>query len=74
MSKNYPKMVKNHPKWPKMVINVQANGRNEARNTSTKVCDLKWRKIAKKNDPKMAKMTLKWPKMTKKGQKWPKMV
>jgi len=35
--------------------------------------DLKWRKIAKKNDPKNGQNTLKWPKMNQNGPKWPKM-
>ena len=69
---NLPKMAKNDPTWPKMVWNVKANGPNEARNTNTKLPDLKWRKIAKKNYQKMAKMNLKWPKMTQNGQKYPK--
>ena len=60
-----------------MVQNVKVNGPNEARNTNTKLADLKWWKIAKKipkngqNNPKMAKNYPKWPKM---AQKQPKMV
>ena len=64
------KLPYNGQKSPKMVINVQANGPNEARNTNTKLPDIKWQKIATKNCPKMAKMTLKWP---KNYPQWPKM-
>ena len=31
--------------WPKMVLNVKANGPNEARNTNTKLPNQKWGKI-----------------------------
>ena len=68
-------MAKNDPKQAKMVLNVYANGPNEARNTNTKLPDLKWWKIAKKlpkngqNDPKMAKNYPKWPKMAQNGPK-----
>ncbi len=51
---NDPKMAKNYPKWPKMAQNspkwsemFRQNGPNEARNTNTKLPDLKWQKIAK---------------------------
>ena len=59
----------------KMVCNVQTNGPNEARNTNTKLPDLKWRKIAKKlpkngqNYPKMTQNDQKLPKMAKNGLK-----
>ena len=55
-------------KWPKMVLNIQENGPNDASNTNTKLPDLKWQKIAQKlpkngqNDPKMAKNDQKSPK------------
>ena len=72
---NYHKMDKNYPKWPKMTQNIpnclKCLGKwpNEARNTNTKLPDIKWRKIAKKKYPKIGKMTLKWPKITQNGPK-----
>ena len=61
-------MAQNCPKNAStMVSSVKENGPNEARNTNTKLPDLKWQKIAKKlpkngqNDPKMAKNDPKWP-------------
>jgi hypothetical protein len=48
-----------------MVLNVYANGPNEARNTNTKLPDLKWRKIAKK----LPKNGQNYPKMTQNDQK-----
>ncbi len=58
-------MAKNDPKQAKMVLNVYANGPNEARNTNTKLPDLKWRKIAKK----LPKNGQNYPKMTQNDQK-----
>ena len=73
MAKNDPKWPKMAQKQPKMILNVQENGPNDASNTNTKLPDLKWQKMAKtlpkngQNDPKMAKNVPKWPKMP---QKW----
>ena len=65
-----PKITQNCQKLPKIAQNgLKCLGKwpNEARNTNTKLPDIKWRKIAKKklpqnrqHDPKMAKNDPKW--------------
>ena len=44
MTLKWPKIPQIGPKWSY----VLENDPNEARNTNTKFCDLKWRKITKK--------------------------